>query len=209
MPIPRVTGMGFAAIARVTGERWVACSVKDDIAFGLEPGGELKLETTICHEIRESRQAVIIPDIATDAVYRTHHTPALYGFRSYISFPILLPDGRFFGTLCAIDPEPRNPATRRHSLRRQLLASGLSHPLHRERPLLLNSRQKRTVSNTASVQHSKMDMRYSQVRKFSRLRKGGRAMPVGNVTTAEVDHLAPRDGPRSSGTKRSLALASA
>lgn len=106
--ICRVTGMGFAAIARVTGERWVACSVKDDIAFGLEPGGELRLETTICHEIRESRQAVIIPDVATDAVYRAHHTPALYGFRSYISFPILLPDGRFFGTLCAIDPGPRN-----------------------------------------------------------------------------------------------------
>jgi len=104
----RVTGMGFAAIARVTGERWVACSVKDDIAFGLEPGGELKLETTICHEIRKSRQAVIIPDVAKDAVYCSHHTPALYGFRSYISFPIILPDGRFFGTLCAIDPEPRN-----------------------------------------------------------------------------------------------------
>lgn len=104
----RVTGMGFAAIARVTGERWVACSVKDDIAFGLEPGGELKLETTICHEIRKSRQAVIIPDVAKDAVYCSHHTPALYGFRSYISFPIVLPDGRFFGTLCAIDPEPRN-----------------------------------------------------------------------------------------------------
>jgi signal transduction histidine kinase len=104
----RVTGMGFAAVARVTDARWVACSVRDDIAFGLEPGGELKLETTICHEIRESRQAVVIPDVTADAVYRSHHTPALYGFRSYISFPILLPDGRFFGTLCAIDPEPRN-----------------------------------------------------------------------------------------------------
>lgn len=104
----RVTGMGFAAIARVTEERWVACSVKDDIAFGLEPGGELKLETTICHEIRESRQAVVIPDVAKDAAYCSHHTPALYGFRSYISFPIVLRDGRFFGTLCAIDPEPRN-----------------------------------------------------------------------------------------------------
>ncbi|ALH79847.1 GAF domain-containing sensor histidine kinase [Sphingopyxis macrogoltabida] len=104
----RVTGMGFAAIARVTEARWVACSVKDDIAFGLEPGGELKLETTICHEIRDSRQAVVIPDVARDAVYRNHHTPAHYGFRSYISFPIVLRDGRFFGTLCAIDPEPRD-----------------------------------------------------------------------------------------------------
>lgn len=104
----RVTGMGFAAVARVTDERWIACRVLDEIAFGLLPGGELVLETTICNEIRDSRQAVVIPDVVADDHYRNHHTPARYGFRSYISFPILLPGGQFFGTLCAIDPEPRN-----------------------------------------------------------------------------------------------------
>lgn len=104
----RLTGMRFAAIARVTDERWVACSVHDDIDFGLVPGGELKLETTICNEIRQSHQPVVISDVATSATYSGHHTPAMYGFRSYISMPILLPDGRFFGTICAIDPEPRD-----------------------------------------------------------------------------------------------------
>jgi hypothetical protein len=47
----RTTGMGFAAVARVTDERWIACAVRDEISFGLKPGGELKLETTICNEI--------------------------------------------------------------------------------------------------------------------------------------------------------------
>ncbi len=50
--ICRTTGMGFAAVARVTEDRWVACSVRDDIGFGLKPGGELPLATTICNEIR-------------------------------------------------------------------------------------------------------------------------------------------------------------
>jgi signal transduction histidine kinase len=104
----RLTGMGFAAIARVTDEKWIACSVRDEINFGLVPGGELKLETTICHEIRQSGEAVIISDVATDCDFRDHHTPAMYGFRSYISMPIVRPDGTFFGTLCAIDPEPRD-----------------------------------------------------------------------------------------------------
>src|ERR1700691_152090 len=81
----RTTGMRFAAVARVTEDRWVACSVRDDIAFGLKPGGELKVETTLCHEIRQSGQAVIIDHVAEDGAYRTHHTPALYGFQSYIS----------------------------------------------------------------------------------------------------------------------------
>jgi signal transduction histidine kinase len=30
----------------------------------------------------------------------------MYGFQSYISMPIILGDGYFFGTLCAIDPRP-------------------------------------------------------------------------------------------------------
>jgi signal transduction histidine kinase len=102
----RVTGMGFAAVARVTEDRWIACSVKDEIGFGLEPGGELRVETTICHEIRQNRSAVIIEHVAEDAEWRDHHTPAMYGFQSYISMPIILPDGHFFGTLCAIDPKP-------------------------------------------------------------------------------------------------------
>src|ERR1700712_4706949 len=101
----RMTGMGFAAVARVTDERWIACSVKDDIAFGLTPGGELKIETTICNEIREHRGPVVINDVDTSP-FADHHTPAMYGFKSYISMPIILPDGNFFGTLCAIDPRP-------------------------------------------------------------------------------------------------------
>src|ERR1700678_2679144 len=102
----RTTGMRFAAVARVTEERWIACSVKDEIGFGLEPCGELQIESTICHEIRQSRQAVIIDHVAKDPVYANHHTPRIYGLQSYISMPIFLSDRSFFGTLCAIDPAP-------------------------------------------------------------------------------------------------------
>jgi GAF domain-containing protein len=102
----RTTGMGFAAVARVTDEHWICCAVKDDIAFGLKPGGELELETTICNEIRDSRQLVVIDHVAQDPCFRDHHTPRRYGFQSYISQPIILPGGDFFGTLCAIDPRP-------------------------------------------------------------------------------------------------------
>src|SRR6202034_3858647 len=108
----RVTGMGFAAVARVTKERWVCLAVNDEINFGLKPGGELKVETTICHEVRQAREAVIIDHAAEDEIYCRHPTPAKYGFQSYISMPIFLKDGSFFGTLCAIDPNPaklKNP----------------------------------------------------------------------------------------------------
>ncbi|MEP9359526.1 GAF domain-containing protein [Sphingomonas sp. KR3-1] len=101
----RLTGMGFSAVARVTADRWIACQVLDQIEFGLHPGDELKVQTTICDEIRASRQGVYIDHVAADQAWCTHHTPALYGFESYISWPILRAEG-FFGTLCAIDPAP-------------------------------------------------------------------------------------------------------
>ena len=103
--ICRTTGMGFAAVARVTEDRWVACAVRDEIEFGLTPGGELRVETTICNEIRASGRPVVIDHVAEDPVFRDHHTPAMFGFQSYLSVPIRLKD-KFFGTLCAIDPRP-------------------------------------------------------------------------------------------------------
>ncbi len=110
----RTTGMGFAAVARVTEDRWIVCSVRDEIAFGLQPGGELKVETTICSEIREHHKPVVIDHVAEDSTYCNHATPAMYGFQSYISMPIVRSDGTFFGTLCSIDPRParlNTPAT--------------------------------------------------------------------------------------------------
>jgi signal transduction histidine kinase len=101
----RTTGMGFAAVARVTDARWIACAVRDEIDFGLAPGGELKVATTICSEIRDSGRGVVIDNVADHPEYCGHPTPALYGFKSYISLPIFRTDGSFFGTLCAIDPK--------------------------------------------------------------------------------------------------------
>ncbi|MES2754106.1 MAG: GAF domain-containing protein [Pseudomonadota bacterium] len=101
------TGMGFAAVARVTDQRWIACQVEDRIEFGLKPGDELELKTTICEEIRCSGRGVYIDAVAGHDDWQTHHTPTLYGFQSYISVPITRADGSFFGTLCAIDPAPR------------------------------------------------------------------------------------------------------
>lgn len=102
----RTTGMGFAAVARVTDARWVCCAVRDEINFGLPPGGELTVETTICHEIRQHGHEVVINQVSEDPIFANHHTPAQYGFQSYISVPIILANGLFFGTLCAIDPRP-------------------------------------------------------------------------------------------------------
>lgn len=100
------TGMGFAAVARVTDATWTACAVHDTVNFGLKAGGQLELKTTLCFESRAARSAIVIDQFSTDTTYRGHHTPAIYGLESYISVPIILPNGDYFGNLCAIDARP-------------------------------------------------------------------------------------------------------
>ena len=101
------TGMGFAAVARVSQTQWIACQVEDRIEFGLDPGEELKIRETICDEIRDSGEAVVFDDASDDIKWSRHPVPVIYGFKSYCAFPVYLDDGTFFGTLCAIDPQRR------------------------------------------------------------------------------------------------------
>ncbi len=100
------TGMGYAAIARVTEDRWIACAVNDTVNFGLGVRGELKVETTICQQVMNSKQPIAVDHVDQDPVYSAHHTPRIYGLQSYISMPVILKNGDFFGTLCAIDSKP-------------------------------------------------------------------------------------------------------
>jgi signal transduction histidine kinase len=104
--VAQITGMRFTAVARVTDQKWVACAVYDQIAFGLQPGGELVLESTICDEIRQHHQAVLFGHASQHPIFSTHPTPKMYGFESYASIPIFRSNGAFWGTLCAIDPLP-------------------------------------------------------------------------------------------------------
>jgi len=104
--ICNTTGMGFAALVKVTQDRWIACAVNDKINFGLEVGGELKVETTLCQQVMDGQKEIAIDHVAEDPIYSDHHTPRIYGLQSYISIPLFLTNGDFFGTLCAIDPNP-------------------------------------------------------------------------------------------------------
>lgn len=109
--VASMTGLGFVCIARVTGDSWTACAVRDGLAFGLGVGGQLDVTTTLCEQVRDSGNTVVIDNVSTDARYHDHHTPRIYGFQSYISVPIFRTTGEYFGTLCGLDPQPHTLST--------------------------------------------------------------------------------------------------
>ncbi|WP_031426448.1 GAF domain-containing sensor histidine kinase [Flavimarina sp. Hel_I_48] len=125
----RTTGMGFAAVARVTDSKWITCLSQDEIGFGLTTGDELDLQTTLCNEIMQYPDPIIIEHVDEDEEYHDHHTPAKYGFQSYISYPIFRRDGHFFGTLCAIDPSPAKLKNRQTKELFELFAQLISYHL--------------------------------------------------------------------------------
>lgn len=106
--ICRVTGMGFAAIARVTESNWIACSVRDQVGIGIKQGDTLVAEATACLDVSIRQEPIIVDDVEQSAAFKEHPMSNLLRFRSYAAAPIVLADGSVFGTLCALDPQPRS-----------------------------------------------------------------------------------------------------
>ncbi|WP_033063819.1 GAF domain-containing sensor histidine kinase [Pseudomonas sp. GM18] len=104
--ISELTGLRFAAVARVIENTWTTCAVLDQLDFGVQVGDELELISTLSGEIRQGQQSVVIDKASEDPLCRGHQTPRTCPFESYIAVPICRTDGRFFGTLCALDPDP-------------------------------------------------------------------------------------------------------
>jgi signal transduction histidine kinase len=102
----RITGAGFAGVARVTEDNWIAAMVRDEIGLGLKPGSALPLDNTFDRAVKQSRQSLIIENATASPDHAANPMAEMFGVQSYISVPIILANDTFFGTLCAIDRRP-------------------------------------------------------------------------------------------------------
>jgi signal transduction histidine kinase len=95
-----MTGLRFAAVARVTGKTWTACAVRDDLSLGVKPGGELAFVESFGVDSQAARAPVVIEQVR---VAPTPNGSAPRTFKSFISVPIIVGNARHFGALCALD----------------------------------------------------------------------------------------------------------
>ncbi|MBU2961829.1 GAF domain-containing sensor histidine kinase [Citreicella sp. C3M06] len=129
------TNMRFAGVARVTADRWVACRTVDEIRFGIAEGDEIAIESTFCQNVRDTAEMVIFNDVASDPDYQDHPIAAAFGIVSYASVPIYRSDGSFFGTLCAIDTEPKDVKSPRAVAMLKMFAELIGRSLETEERL--------------------------------------------------------------------------
>jgi signal transduction histidine kinase len=132
-----ITGMRLAMVAHVSAKVWTVCALLDDLHLGITPGGPLAIRTNLGLESQASRTPIVIEQASTDPRYTSRHRRGLYQVESYVSVPIFLPSGSYFGTLCALDPKPAKVGQvfilstfKRFAA---LIASQLTQQLQRER----------------------------------------------------------------------------
>ncbi|MBJ7517160.1 MAG: GAF domain-containing sensor histidine kinase [Stenotrophomonas sp.] len=102
-----VSGMRVALIGEVGEQQWRAVHALDRAGLGISAGLRLDLINTFCRDVTATGEAIWFSDYRQDQKRCDSPIPAMHGFRSYISVPVVLADGRVFGTLCTLDPEPR------------------------------------------------------------------------------------------------------
>lgn len=145
--VSEITGLRLALVARVTRESWVACAVLDRMEFGLAVGDQLEVATTLCSEVRDSHEPIVIEHASREPAFCDHPTPKLYGLESYIAVPIFRPDGRYFGNVCALDSRPATLRDGRTLAMMKLFAELISLQLtaeeasHRDRVALADERE--------------------------------------------------------------------
>jgi signal transduction histidine kinase len=107
-----VTGMRFAAVARLTGATWTVYAAQDGMNLGSSARGELGLSAAFFAGAEGTRTPVAIERVSIDPRCASRGE-SVYPIESYASVPIVLASGLYFGNLCALDPEPSQLSERR------------------------------------------------------------------------------------------------
>jgi signal transduction histidine kinase len=132
-----ITGMRLAMVAHVGAKGWTVCAVQDELHLGITPGGPLAARTNLGFESQGLRTPIVIEQASADPRYMHRDRRGLYQVESYVSEPIFLSSGEYFGTLCAFDPKPaklgQSFISSTFNRFAALIASQLSHQLERER----------------------------------------------------------------------------
>jgi GAF domain-containing protein len=96
-------GIGLTMIHRLEGETLVVSHACDRIGFGIRVPLSVARTDTFCDAVLASLTPLVVHDADADPRWRSLPGKLLVGTRSYVSVPIILGDGRVFGTLCAHD----------------------------------------------------------------------------------------------------------
>lgn len=106
----RVVGTDYATLSRVRGDEYVFEAVATPPDAELRAGDTVQLGTTNCERVVETRETLVLDDVAADAPELAPRAGnAEWGISSYLGSPVFV-NGSVYGTFCFYDKEVRSTA---------------------------------------------------------------------------------------------------
>ena len=138
-------GLGLTMIHRLEGDFLVVSHACDRMGLGIVPPVSVRRTDTFCDSVLETLSPLVVRDADTDPRWRDLPGKILIGTRSYVSVPIVLGDGRVFGTLCAHDRRVHDLGQAEVDAMR-ILARGIASQIERDEAL---KRERETARDLA------------------------------------------------------------
>lgn len=128
-----ILGMDVAYVAHVLRDRFDYQVVTGDgAAFGIKTQTGGRFEGTYCNLMLQGKLPNVITDATNDrAVVELRPRPAA-GIGAYVGVPLILPDGRVYGTFCLLSRSARPDLGSRESRLMETLAHFIADQLDRE-----------------------------------------------------------------------------
>lgn len=104
-----VLDMDVAFVSQFVGDRLVLRAVEGDgESFGWYEGSVLPLDESYCKRVLDGRINSVVPDARGEDATRDLWATSEADIGSYAAIPLVLSDGRLYGTLCCVshDPDP-------------------------------------------------------------------------------------------------------
>ncbi len=124
-------GLSLWMVTRTRGEDWIVLQIEDH-NYGVEANSVFRWTDSFCSRMVAGLGPRIAPHSAAVPAYADAPIGRALKIGSYIGVPLKYSDGSLFGTLCAIDPDPRPETISQELPLIELLAFMLSGLLNSE-----------------------------------------------------------------------------
>lgn len=118
-------GFKLWMVTRTEGNDWIVLHTADQ-GYNVTAGTVFQWADSFCSEMVKGNGPCIAPQSETVPAYLNAPIGQQVNIKAYIGFPLNNEDGSLFGTLCAIDPEPKEQSLLEHEDTIKLITSMLN-----------------------------------------------------------------------------------
>ena len=99
--------MDVAFVSEFSGDQLVFRAVEGDAeSFGWQEGTSFPIDDSYCKRVLDGRLPQVVPDAKNEDATKDLRVTSEADIGSYCAVPLLLSDGRLYGTLCCVSHEP-------------------------------------------------------------------------------------------------------